>query len=179
MTLESSIGIQLSANSKDGGGTVERNVVVDTTGWGFDLRADKMTVRGNTATRCGPGRAGAFHVVGNANTIDACVATSSRATGFLVDGDGTTVTNSAAAGGTGDGFRVFGQATQMSGVVATGNGGEGLDNRGALTAVAGCVLTGNRLDVACDVGGGASFDGGLDGNTFKTGGANQSPEVDN
>jgi len=179
MTLEGYAGIQLTGVAKGGGGTVACNVVSDTTSWGFDLRADGLTVTGNTALRCGPGRAGAFHVVGNSNTIDACVATSSRATGFLLEGDGTKVTDSTASGGTGDGFRVIGQATQMSGVVATGNGGEGLDNRGVLTAASGCTLTGNRLDVACDVGSGASFDGGLAGNTFKTGGETQTPEVDN
>ncbi len=179
MTLEGYAGIRLSGNTKGGGGTLARNAVSDTTYWGFDLGADQMVVSGNTASRCGPGRAGAFRIVGDSNTIDACVATSSRATGFLLEGGGTKITDSTASGGTGDGFRVIGQATQMSGVVATNNGGEGLDNRGVLTAVQGCTLTGNRLDVACDVGSGASFDGGLAGNTFQTGGATQAPQVDN
>jgi len=179
MTTEGEPGIRLSARSSSGGGTLARNVVSDTTDWGFDLESSNLTLSGNSALRCGPGYAGGFHVVGVSNTVESCVAASSRATGFLIEGDGAIVTNSSATGGSGDGFRISGSAPQLTNLTATGNGGEGLDNRGVSTRAQGCTLAGNRIDVACDVGNGASFDGGLAGNTFTTGGPTTAPEIDN
>jgi hypothetical protein len=172
-------GIQLTA-SNTGAATVERNSVSDTGSWGFAISGGNATLRANRAYRCGRSGSGGFITTNSSEVeMEDCVADSSRRTGFRISANSASLSGCRATNSTGDGFRVYGGAPRLTNLVATGNGGEGLDNRGAGTKVQGCRFLGNRLDVACDAGNGASFDGGLAGATYRTGGPEQTPQVDN
>ncbi len=164
--------------SSVGGGTVERNTVSDAGTTGYRLTSRNLTVRSNSALRCGAPWSGGFVIEGDGVVVEDCTAEACTRSGFVVSGASVRLTRCTATNCGGDGFRVFGDAPLLTSLRAKDNSAEGLDNRGTLTVMQGCTLLGNRIDVACDVVHGASFDGSIEGSTYETGGPDTAPEVD-
>lgn len=173
-TVDDADGISVSSSSSTGGGTIEGNRVSGAVQNGFDLSVHNVTIRGNQATGCGSEDEEAFYVSGDNNTLDGNTARDTDNVGFEVNGTGNTVRNCVSLNAFGDGFRVFGTDNRIQSCTATGSGGQGLANYGTDTRVQGSTFRGNRIDIA----NAGTFQGGLNGNSFDTGGEGTLPEVD-
>lgn len=181
VVFEGSYGFYLSSISKSGGGLVEDNVASDTGVWGFHLGLNDASVRRNRAYRNGYRNSGGFWVGGSACELSDNVSTDAADTAYWIAGGGHQLLRCRAVNAVGDGFQVVGEQIRLESCTATACGGEGLDNHGTETSVTRCTLVRNRIDLACSVASGATFDDAASveaQNTFTTGGVTREPEVD-
>ena len=179
-TWDEAPGISANSATVAGGGLIEGNKVSDAGGYGFDMDViTGVTLRNNSATRCGTDDRGGFNISGDDNTLEGLQVTDAEGPGFVVDGDGNDFVSCTVKKAGTDGFRVDGgTGNTFDKCSATSCGGEGFDNGGIGTVLGNSTFSKNRIDVANDVTGGATIPGGLGTVKFTTGGDATQPEVD-
>ncbi len=161
------------------GGTLSGNTVQGCSGNGVYLEVDDSTIEDMSIVTTGYLGGVAFRLESGANNQVTGITVKDCPDGFWVGGSSNTFTGCSAAGWGYNGFLVYSvDSNTFDDCSAKGFNGQGFNNGGTNTALTGGSYTGNRIDIANDVGGGATFAGPLTGVQFGTGGATTEPEVE-
>jgi len=177
LAVDDSGGLDVSTASKAGGGLIEKNVITEVVEDGIELSGNNVTLRSNKVIGQGSEDDEAYAISGNGNTLEGCQAIDGEGDGFDVSGDGNRLIKCKAVNCLEDGFDISGNGNELVDCQAKDCDAEGLDNEGVGTVLRGGTFTGCRIDIACDIGDGASF-ATFSPKKFNSGGQTTEPQLD-
>ena len=148
MTGDLLAAILVTSLTSEGGGVVEGNQASDAQSYGFMAETKGVTLRDNTALRCGTGNESGFLVYGNSNSLSGNKAQDGGGAGYVVWGDENKLSKCSATLNVRNGFLIYsGANNEVTACTASANDGDGLQNLASATDVVGGTFSGNRIDV--------------------------------